>query len=43
MLSFIYNRQIINGILYLHNIGVAHRDLKPEVKKKKIFLIKKYF
>jgi protein-serine/threonine kinase len=22
--------QLINGVKYLHNIGVAHRDLKPE-------------
>eukprot|EP01114_Cavostelium_apophysatum_P007797 TRINITY_DN1997_c0_g1_i4.p1 TRINITY_DN1997_c0_g1~~TRINITY_DN1997_c0_g1_i4.p1 ORF type:complete len:353 (+),score=94.68 TRINITY_DN1997_c0_g1_i4:129-1187(+) len=23
-------RQIVNGVLYLHSLGIAHRDLKPE-------------
>jgi serine/threonine protein kinase len=25
-----YMKQLINGIEYIHSMGVAHRDLKPE-------------
>jgi protein-serine/threonine kinase len=23
--------QLMNGVSYIHSLGVAHRDLKPEV------------
>ncbi|KAI9208356.1 kinase-like domain-containing protein [Polychytrium aggregatum] len=28
--SYCYFRQLIEGVKYLHSMGVAHRDLKPE-------------
>ena len=41
-------QQMIDGIYYLHRMGICHRDLKPEnilfaTKEKKLFKYKKRF
>lgn len=28
--AFRYFSQLLNGVEYLHSLGISHRDLKPE-------------